>query len=180
MLIGITGRKGHGKDSVGAALRGVGFTTVAFADPLKDALKVALGFTEEQVRGSNEAKEAVDPRYGVSPRHAMQTLGTEWGRRYICEDVWVQAAFARVEAVRGHVAITDVRFPNEAEAVRARGGVVWKVYRPGWGSGQHENHASELDVEKIVPDVELRNDGTLNDLRTLTLRVLDGPWSRRE
>jgi hypothetical protein len=164
LLIGITGRKGHGKDTVGRLLRERhGFRTLAYADPLKASAKLIFGLTEEQVNGPLHVKEALDPRWGLSPREIMQRLGTEVARA-IHPETWIRSAFARIDAEPERWAITDVRFRNEADAVRARGGVVVLVERPGLSTGLHEDHASERGVDDTDPDVILRNDGDLDDL----------------
>lgn len=165
MIIGITGRKGHGKDTVGRLLRERhGFRTLAYADPLKASAKLIFGLTEEQVNGPLAVKETVDPRWGLTPREIMQRLGTEVGRSIHLE-TWTRSTFLRIDAApEMSWAITDVRFPNEAEAVRARGGLVVLVRRPGMYTGQHEGHASERGVDEITPDIVIDNSGTLDDL----------------
>lgn len=189
-LIGVIGRKQHGKNSVGRALALAGYVEDSFAAPLKAAVKVALGMSEDQVDG--DLKETVDDRYGITPRHAMQTLGTEWGRDRICDDVWIRAAMDR-HRVRREVAegnpddwvlcngtafagtiLTDVRFHNEAAAIRDAGGVVIYVVRPGLDTD--DNHASERDIEDIAAEFGtyiVRNDG---DLEMLYAKVAELPF----
>lgn len=165
MIIGITGKKGHGKDTVGEFLRKHGFELTAYANPIKEAVMVALSMTIEQVCGPIEVKEAVDERYGITPRHAMQTLGTEWGRDSINKDVWALAAHARIDdAAAEYWAITDVRFLNEASILRERGGIILKVVRPDTSTGQFEEHSSETELDQIEADIVLYNDGSLQGL----------------
>jgi hypothetical protein len=164
LLLGITGRKGHGKDTVGRLLlRRHGFRTLAYADPLKAAARIIYGLSEAQVHGSLAEKEAIDPRWGLSPREIMQRLGTEVGRA-IHPETWVRAAFVRIDESPGDWAITDVRFRNEAEAIRARGGIVVLVDRAGMSTGVHEDHASERGVDDTDPDVILSNHAGLDEL----------------
>jgi hypothetical protein len=117
-LIGIAGLAGSGKDTVADILvRDHGFAKVALADPIKRAVKELFAFTVEQLWGPSSARNAPDKRYprehgpwtedgkcmccGVpnepdivhvqcylTPRHALQQLGTEWGRRCY-PNVWV-------------------------------------------------------------------------------------------
>ena len=79
MLVGLSGLKGSGKDTCADYLvKNHGFIKVAFADPLKDALKVLFMFTNDQLNGTIEQKEAPDNRwFGCSTRTAMQFVGTE-------------------------------------------------------------------------------------------------------
>lgn len=47
----------------------------ALADPLKATLARLFGFTHEQLYGS--LKDVIDPRYQITPRHALQWMGTD-------------------------------------------------------------------------------------------------------
>jgi hypothetical protein len=67
----------------------------------------------------------------------------------------------------GVVAITDLRYPNEAERIKALGGVIWEVVRPGVGS---DGHASEQPLPEHLVDFKIVNDG---DLDTLKARVIE-------
>ena len=140
---------------------------VAFAAPLKRAVWNMLN--DLGLEGFNYAyvdKEAIIPELGVSARHMMQTLGTEWGRACIHPDFWVMIARAeaqRIMATGGSVVIDDVRFPNEEAMIRDLGGELWRIDRPGMSySG---DHCSEGGLEDIIPDRVIVNDGTLVQLK---------------
>lgn len=108
----------------------------------------------------------------LTPRHALQTLGTDWGRA--CYDrIWIDYALRRAAIFRELnltlVVITDVRFVNEARAIREKGGHVWHVSRPDGGlSGEAAGHASEAecDSEEMLALATWRidNDGSLGAL----------------
>ena len=170
MLIGIFGYKGHGKDTVGRVLRQErGYALTSFARPLKTMLQAGLGLSAEQTDG--DLKEVVDPRYGVTPRFLMQTLGTEWGRDTVSPEIWVQATRQLLLDSKTPVAVTDVRFTNEAAMISGLGGALLYVHRPD--AGFDTSHASEQGVEKILagfPCYGVTNDGTLDDLAR---KVLD-------
>jgi hypothetical protein len=216
-IIGLAGRAGSGKDTVANILvRDHGFIKIAFADALKRVCRDVFAFTEEQLWGPSEARNAPDFRYPrgaeeyreayarekdrdpelaagyaregwLTPRHALQQLGTEWGRACY-PNVWVDlvmratdrllhgsrdaldycnyySAQSGVIFVGGlprpkGIAISDVRFPNEVTAIRAKGGVLWKTTH-GAGltdaAGDHESeqHVDSLKVNWAVPDVAL-------------------------
>ena len=140
---------------------------VSFAAPLKRVVWALLDDLElEDLHYDYEDKEAIIPELGVSPRHMMQTLGTEWGRACIHPDFWVMIARAearRVMAYGGSVVIDDVRFPNEATMIRKLGGELWRIDRPGViYSG---DHSSEGGLEDITPDRVIVNDGTIAQLK---------------
>ena len=161
-VIGITGHKGSGKDTAAEGLVAQGFTHVKLADALKAMLRKLLacqGADAEMIRRmiDGDLKEAPTPLLeGRTPRHAMQTLGTEWGRDRIGRDLWANAALARCENLPGDVVISDVRFPNEAEAIRAvMGGRIWRIVREGCDG---DGHPSETAMAGIEADRTIRND----------------------
>ena len=250
-IIGISGRARQGKDTVGKMICDAvpGARTIAFADPIKAALKEFFDWTDEHVSGA--LKEVGDPRYptgsvvwkhiershtgamlhsghdaetgnavipqgtsadaacgecGVlpepvflTPRRAMQLLGTEFGRTAYPR-VWIDHALRRAQRLFGEgdsvqlskvlgqpgryfidpvplVAITDCRFINEAEAIQAAGGLVWKVTGRGGGLEQATAaHASETEMDSSEfmrkVDLTIHNNGTLDELRALVTGAL--------
>jgi len=105
----------------------------------------------------------------------LQTLGTEWGRECISPDVWVKCWKRNVKYYLTSdlpVICDDVRFPNEAEAIRELGGELWLVTRPG--TRRHTSHASEGSLDDFPYfDRRLTNNGTLIDLYQSVRRVID-------
>ncbi|AZB50559.1 hypothetical protein [Synechococcus phage S-H1] len=142
---------------------------MSFAAPLKRAvwnLLNDLGF--DGFRYAYTDKEVIIPEIGVSARHMMQTLGTEWGRACIHPDFWVMIARAETQCIianGGSVVIDDVRFPNEAAMIHDLGGELWRIDRPGitYDGG----HSSEGGLECITPDRVIINDGTIAALKDL-------------
>ena len=134
-LIGIAGFAGAGKSTLAEILvHEHGFARIKFADGLKDMLR-ALGLGEEWIEGDLKEKPC-QLLLGRSPRYAMQTLGTEWGRKCLGEDFWVNYWFARVQrhfaaSPGARVVVDDVRYPNELQAVAGLNGRLWWVTRPG-------------------------------------------------
>lgn len=106
----------------------------------------------------------------LTPREALQTLGTEWGRA-MYENVWAELGVRRALAAPADlVMITDCRFTNEAKAVRDAGGEVWRIVRPGAGlAGGAGLHPSEVEQESreflALVTRTIENTGTLDDLR---------------
>lgn len=147
-LIGIAGQARAGKDTLASYLLdnlSDDWTRSSFADPLKAMLSV-IG-----VDCSDDAKAVVSDDYGVTPRHMMQTLGTEWGRHTIDSDIWVKA-FARLNAGKC-VIVPDIRFENEAELVREHGVLIHLVGR----GGIEGNHVSENAIEFKPGDIVIDN-----------------------
>jgi len=155
-VIGIAGPARSGKDTAADYLieQHPQYHKASFADPIKDMLRVGLGLTDEQLYG--DQKEIVDERYGCSPRHIMQTLGTEWGRTYICDDLWVRTMRARIELAP--VIIPDIRFENEAAFVREHGVL---LHVTGRARTIDSGHQSEWLIEPVGDDIIVTNDSTL-------------------
>lgn len=171
MIIGLGHQAQVGKDTVADILvKGHGFTRLAFADHLKT---VALEI-DPQVGGRSLSELVHDLGWegakncdGVRP--FLQRLGVAL-RTHIDEDVWVLPVL-RAAAGLGDVVITDVRFPNEAEAIWAAGGRLVKVVRPGFGPAN--DHESELALADWSWDAVLVNDGTLDDLEVKVVELLE-------
>jgi hypothetical protein len=155
MIIGLTGLKGSGKTTVADMLHNqYGFIRRSFASPIKEMLET-MGIPQKYIYDV-DYKETPVPGYGKSARHMMQTLGTEWGRELVSQNIWVKAMESRINGcMRGDdVVIDDVRFPNECAMVHALKGKVILVHRPGLAP---DAHASEAGVSGSDIDDEIRN-----------------------
>lgn len=163
MLIGLTGAAGAGKGSVAHFLvHRHGFAEIAFADPLYAAVEAITGISQTKLKDRRHKEEPID-WIGKSPRELLQLLGTEFGRKMVKESLWVDRAMRRVIPF---TVITDVRFDNEAAAIKGRGGVIWEVVRPGQAClvGEAASHESEHGIMRDLVDLTLFNEGTLDDL----------------
>ncbi|MEU5403752.1 hypothetical protein ABZ348_31220 [Streptomyces sp. NPDC005963] len=176
LLIGLAGYAQAGKDTAAQALADRGWRRAAFADKLRefllalDPLLPALREGGEPFRlrrwieavGWDHAKEE-----HPEVRALLQRAGTEAGRRVLGSDVWVNALFQEHGDAPALV-VTDVRFPNEARAIHARGGVLIRIQRPGVGPKRCRvgiAHESETALRGWPFDHVLLNDGTAYDLR---------------
>ena len=181
MIVGISGKRGAGKDALADVfVEKHRFVRIGFADPMKRFLADAFEFSELQLYGPSAMREAVDPRFGKSPREMLQTLGTEWGRQMVHPDVWVRSAILRARRtlalsnVRG-VVISDVRFPNELHGLRDAGAKVIRIKRASRGSSLHDEHESERaldDVPDSAFDAVIENNGTHAELAELANQFL--------
>ena len=153
VLIGIAGPKRAGKDTLAQGLKVVfNLPQDSFAGPIRRFIADILGMTPDQLEAQKE--DPIEWLDGVTPRQMMQTVGTEWGRQMVHPDLWVRSLMHRVHKTGG--IISDVRFSNEAEAIRERGGVVLQVERPGTGQG--DSHLSETPLPAELVDEVIRND----------------------
>lgn len=147
-VVALTGLIGSGKTTAAKTLIAeFGYERVRFAEPLKTMLK-SIGLGHDHVDG--DKKEAPHPLLcHRTPRHAMQTLGTEWGRNCIGPDFWVQAWLKAIEG-KERVVVDDCRFPNEGAAVRMLGGKVWRIERPGMALQDHASEQFVLPYDRIL------------------------------
>lgn len=164
-LIGIAGRAGSGKDTAGSHLvEQHGFQQYAFADPIR-AMLGALGAFPAADLINRDTKEVVIDWLGKSPRQMAQTLGTEWGRELVHPQLWILMAQRRWDAAKfaGHsLVVTDVRFENEVEWIKAQGGHVIVLDRCGTESVSA--HASEQLNFSVFADWFIPNDSTIDIL----------------
>jgi hypothetical protein len=172
-VIGLCGPEGAGKSTAAAILaEEFPFTVRPFAKPLKDMLR-AIGVPEVCLTGSPEQKESpLDIFGGKSARHAMQTLGTEWGRNCITPDFWTRAWLATHCPYWTGVLADDVRFPQEVDAIKKLGGRVICIVRSWADFDRVPKHPSE-DFAKLPFDQVVWNDGTIETLRKRLLAALE-------
>jgi hypothetical protein len=162
-IVGITGLKRSGKDTSAEFLvNKYGYDCYSFAQPLKDMISVLLHCVDCNDRYYTEMhKEENIPGINASYRKLTQTIGTEWGRHMIDDNIWVNMLEVNTEYV-DKVVISDVRFDNEAKWIKNNGGIIIKVSRPGL---QHvDNHVSEKGVDESYIDHFITNEGTVDDL----------------
>lgn len=167
-LIGVCGKAGSGKDTVGSYLSARYADTWVdwFAWPLKQAACDAFGIPEEHFN-DRSLKEEINPFWGVSPRKIAQFMGTEMFRdtvskliEGIASDFWVRRFAGKVNGdldISGvdyrdgeTIVICDVRFQNEVDFIEANGGIIIRLLR-------------DLSVQEIKPP-----DHTSEHLSTLT------------
>ena len=185
IIIALTGPAGCGKDTVAQIMaRQLNASQEyiceleALAFPMKQFCMRLFGWNYDRLYGPSELRNKPDPD-GLTPRKALQTLGTEWGRA-LREDVWVDALLSRIErdAARWLITyvsvVTDLRFPNEAKKIREAGGYVIRITgRSGDVGNAHESEQHFSDpvlLEHVTHEID--NSGTLDDLREKTLAIL--------
>jgi len=140
---------------------------VAFADKLKKIAMDLFGLTWSQCYGSQQEKESVDPRYGLTPREILQSIGEKM--REIWPAIWVDTVFnATLPQLQEEgfdiFVISDVRYPNEGDKVHDHGGVVVKINRPGSGVTVGQAHTSETSMQNYEDfDFVIENNGSLEE-----------------
>lgn len=178
MIIAFTGKKRTGKDTCVAYLReqypNMKFTRYGFADPIKRICADVFGWGERELYG--DLKEIIDEFWGISPREAMQVIGTELFQFALMESspgfaestgrtIWVKRFINKVRKGGGNWLISDLRFPHEIRTIRDmlpnERVILVRLNKNGTAG---DAHASETEMENILPEYEVRNDGTFAEL----------------
>jgi dephospho-CoA kinase len=178
MLIGITGKIGAGKSLSSRILeRYHNFTEYTMAGPLKK-MATSIGFTEEEVNGTQEQKLVKNKYWDVSGREFLQKFGTE-----VCRDalpriinmnfnnrtLWCRIFEIYYEEHKKNmnVVVSDCRFKDELDLIKELGGITVKIIRndtitDNTISTSHKCHPSELLEYKT--NFVINNNGYLQDL----------------
>lgn len=165
-LIVFTGKAGSGKSTVTKHLRiklDQKSIIISFADPIRNIF-YALGLTEQHLKG--DLKEVpCDLLSGVTPRYAMQTIGTNWARNIIHQDFWINIWKSRVQGyLNEYIIITDdCRFLNEEKIVKEMGGIIFRLVRD-IRDIETANHESEKEITFIKEDHIIDNNRSVDDV----------------
>ena len=165
MYIGLHAKKRAGKDTLARMISDRwNYGVVAFADPLYAALRAMFPNIHP---GCWEDRNIPISYLGKSVNQLLQTLGTEWGRNLVAEDVWVKmASIAAGDTQRRFgregIVFSDVRYENEAEFIIANGGKVICI-EAGRGVKINE-HSSEQGIPDKYIHARITNDSTFETL----------------
>jgi len=189
-ILGITGYKGHGKDSLAHMVREQDSTwhLTHFAAPLKEMSMRVFNLSKEQVfddKGKEElflepiflddylsemCKETglnILPRGMTAhcPRHVLQYFGTDYVRS-VSSNYWIDL-LDRLISVYDKVIISDLRFLNEEKYLRSRDSFIIRVRRVDLPRPT-DPHQSEVEIASLRPDLEL---GTVTGRFALQYKV---------
>lgn len=180
MIIGLCGKAGSGKTTFAyVAVKEFGFTKLSFADGLKQEVKEFLEsyeipFRDENLWGTQEDKDEVIPEFGdsvyllpglrrfyephrgITFRHLLQFWGTDFRRKYFGEDYWTKKLLSQLTDGKDYI-IDDVRFPNEADALRERDGLILRIVRIPEAIISGADHVSESAMNKYAVYENVRN-----------------------
>lgn len=154
IVIGVTGLKGSGKNEVFHALN-EGFSNVhhiCMSDPIYAEVRAFLGATQDEMEKNKAFYRPLLQWWGIYRRTKQGT------------DYWVKRAAERYQrlAHRANVVVfTSVRMLNEVDMIKALGGRIWRVVRPGV---ECDGHVTETQQLQIQPDMSITNDSTLETL----------------
>jgi hypothetical protein len=209
MIIGISGRIGSGKDTVGEIIQelclsnhGPVFEVKKFAGKLKQIASLLTGIPVEDFEDQEFKKSYLGAEWGtvesnplnavpvfenvafnhlMSVRELLQKLGTEAIRDGLHPNAWVNALMWEYKRPKmseynpSNWIITDVRFPNELEAVEDVKGITIRVHRDlhdGKARISKNLHPSETAIDDAKFDYEIMNDGSIEDLIEKVRQIL--------
>lgn len=180
MIIGISGKAGAGKDALATYLLEFmpGFERRKFADKLKQVAQILTGCADQH---SAAGKSHWLPSYQMTVGFFQQKLGADCVRNHLHKDAWVIAALADYHKYHRWI-FTDVRFPNEAKAIRDRNGMLVRINRSVRPQlcGRNPKHDSETALDGWRDwDFVFDNDGTLAALRRLARDIADAVEVRK-
>lgn len=182
-IVGLVGKKRSGKDTFAQRLVDEhGFVRIAFADALRDCalyLDPIVGTEDDAGREPLRLSRLVD-RDGWEAakdcgevRRTLQNFGI--GIRRLDPEFWIGTALSRLPEHDGRpVVITDVRFRNEAQAIKEqphRMGWLVRITRPGMD--RSDTHVSEVEQDSIAVDAEICNDQNVEQLHQHADRVVE-------
>lgn len=181
MVIGISGKFRSGKDTVANMImrfvqpRSGAWKVCRFADRLKAVVATLTG-THVEVNHTDEGKQSVAPGFTHTLGELQQIVGTVL-RVHVDPQLWVNTAMESAKSTTADIVFTDVRFPNEVEAIYAMGGVVIRVEGDPTGlretDARDKTHISETALDDYPFEYVIRNDGTLAELTRKVTRVMD-------
>lgn len=187
MIIGLSGYLKSGKDTAGRMITDMysSFKVKKFADKLKEMAALMLGVPREMFE-DQEYKDSYLPKEWdyydwdnnkmtqMTVREFLQRFGTDAIRNMVHMDAWVNAAMSGYKEGDNWL-FTDVRFPNEAQAIKNKGGVVIRLnrYPPGVSPVFMDMHESEKSLDDWKFDYTIYNLGTLEDLRNQLEEIMD-------
>lgn len=161
-LVALYGPRGAGKTTIARALENLSYTgekhfhRMSLAQPIRDMLYAVI---PEMYLDPGGPKEELIPGWDKSARDLLKSLGTEWGRELVHENIWVDILIQNIERDQlERVVIDDLRMRNEYEKVRMMGGVVIEVRREG--ADPTPDHQTEMEWQSFVPDFIINNDGS--------------------
>lgn len=197
MIIGLTGQLQAGKDTVADHLvEHYGFTKMGFSDKLYECVCTLFGITIEQaLRFKEEGVEVhlarpkewpmVTLTEPITMRTILQRMGTDVGRDIIDPDLWVNLFVGHVMILDAEdhdnvadIVVRDVRFNNEAAAIRSADfdSSIWRIIRPGFDG---DSHASEAGISDELVDMEIMNGSSLDYLYQLVDETMEEQYGRK-
>lgn len=172
LLIGIHAKPRSGKDTIADHIvRRYGFLKYGPSFPMKEAT-AAMFNLPLKIFWDEKLKEEVVPYWNLSPRQMMQLVGKESSRDIFGEDFWMRHVEVKWETIQGPeysayygMVLADIRYGNEVEWIKQRGGIVIYLDRPDRVEHSTDSHPAEHGLPREICTDYICNDGTIRDLQ---------------
>jgi hypothetical protein len=182
-IVGISGKIGSGKDTLADLIvkNNYNFKKKSFAFKLKIIGMTLTGAHPESSDWfTQEGKNVYLSDWNMTIGEFQQKLGTEAIRTGLHTNAWVISLFADLDPDCKWL-ITDMRFKNEAQAVKEKGGVLVRINgdpaKTRANSKRNLNHPSETDLDDFKDwDMVINNNGTIEQLEVYAKSIL-ARWS---
>lgn len=187
-LIGISGKKRHGKDTVAhiiAAIlqekKGLFYERVAFGTAVKQIASMMTGIPADQWETTEQKDTYLGPEWDkvdengnvvrMTRRVFMTTLGTNAVTAHLHKMAWINMTFRDYTENTLRI-VSDVRFFTELERILKHKGITIRVVNPRIVSD--DTHPSEVELDSYTEwDYVIINDGNLMDLYDKVWFVLE-------
>lgn len=129
MIIAITGKSNHGKDTLADYIvKKYKYTKISFASPIKEICKIIFGFTENQLYSSD--KDKILPELNKTPREMLHYIGNDILKYKYDTDIWVKCLERiLINNKNSNYVISDLRFINEYEMLKKYNTLIIKIQR---------------------------------------------------
>lgn len=97
----------------------------------------------------------METTYKESFRPLWRLVGENLGRNQIDDDLWVNKLFDDWDG--SPTIIDDVRYPNEAQAILSRGGLVFSLERIGQGPRDNDPSEQPLPADLITETIRYKD-----------------------
>lgn len=176
MIIGVSGYLRSGKDEVGKIIQRLNnhFEVKKFAGKLKRIASLMTGIPVEKFEDQDFKDSMMPPEWGeITVRQFLVDLGTKAIRNVVNKNAWVISAMVGYSEEKKWI-FTDCRFPNEAQAIKDKGGVIIRVNRevPGVSQKLIDRPETETSLDDWDFDYVIENMGTLQDLENQVKEIL--------
>lgn len=178
-IIAFGHKKGSGKDTCARFLNialklhcpEAKIINISFAEKLKDICHQLFSWAglKEGVyyESHRDKKEQPLPKLNMSPRRIWIRIGN--AIRYAYQNIWIKYALQPRDC--DFVIISDLRFKNEAQAIRDEDGILIKINRPDIEQG---TDPAEVDLDSFNDwDYIIENNGSLGDLNLQMVKLAE-------